>query len=229
MVLITPDEQIDDSDAIDLHEYYEDVDNDGFGFLGSKFYSCVLPDGYVENSVDCDDNNPNINPDMNELCSTEEDDNCDGFVNENTAIDTTVYYQDADEDGYGIPNYFVNACTTPAGYAARQGDDWDCDDNDPSARPHLPEYCNEWDDDCDGLINESFEEDNISPVVNATFFYVDSDNDGFGLMGSEATVEVCPDDLVEGVGFTNDNTDCDDNDQEINPAAEEDCLKQTEL
>ena len=78
------------------------MDNDGFGFLGSKFYACVLPDGYVENSVDCDDNNPNINPDMNELCSTEEDDNCDGFVNENTAIDTTVYYQDADEDGYGI-------------------------------------------------------------------------------------------------------------------------------
>ena len=30
-------------------------------------------------------------------------------------------------------------------------------------------------------------------------------------------------DLVAGVGFTSDNTDCDDNDQEINPAAEEDC------
>ena len=163
------------------------MDNDGFGFLGSKFYACVLPDGYVENSVDCDDNNPNINPDMDELYGTEEDDNpMDLSMKIRLSIQLFTIKMQMKMGGIKL---LCQCLYHTAGYAARQGDDWDCDDNDPSARPHLPEYCNEWDDDCDGLINESFEEDNISPVVNATFFYVDSDNDGFGVMDSEATVE----------------------------------------
>ena len=34
--------------------------------------------------------------------TTEEDDDCDGVINEDSAIDVTLFYQDADSDGYGL-------------------------------------------------------------------------------------------------------------------------------
>ena len=51
---------------------------------------------------DCDDTDVNQNPNADELCSTEEDDDCDGVINEDSAIDVTLFYQDADSDGLGL-------------------------------------------------------------------------------------------------------------------------------
>ena len=213
------DNAIDGDDAIDPNEYYEDFDNDGFGSLVSKIYNCSIPDGYVENNHDCDDNNVDIHPDADEYCN-EVDDNCNGIINEETAVDANTYYYDGDADGYGILENTTKACILPNRYSAVFGD---CNDSNPSQRPSINEYCNDIDDDCDGLIDELFEEDNESPVLDSTFFYPDEDLDGFGLMTDVPSIESCPEDIAEGSGFTTNNTDCDDGDPLSNPMADEDC------
>lgn len=40
--------------------FFKDMDNDGFGDINNPFISCEVPDSYVENSNDCDDNDPLI-------------------------------------------------------------------------------------------------------------------------------------------------------------------------
>ena len=54
------DELIDDLDDTILlsstNDYYADIDTDGFGDVDSHVQKCVLPDGFVENDEDCDDN-----------------------------------------------------------------------------------------------------------------------------------------------------------------------------
>jgi hypothetical protein len=47
------------SDTSDLYTYYRDFDGDGFGTPNNSIFTCSEPaSGYVNNSLDCDDNNP---------------------------------------------------------------------------------------------------------------------------------------------------------------------------
>ena len=46
--------------------YFIDGDEDGFGDISSSV-ACTLPVGYVEDTTDCDDDNPNIYPNAVEL------------------------------------------------------------------------------------------------------------------------------------------------------------------
>jgi hypothetical protein len=55
--------------------------------------------GFAPSTNDCADENPAINPGATEVCNTI-DDNCDGQINEGFGP-LTVYYVDADGDGYG--------------------------------------------------------------------------------------------------------------------------------
>ena len=48
------------------------VDNDGDGYGNPADISCTHPD------LDCDDNNPNINPGATEICGNEIDEDCNG-------------------------------------------------------------------------------------------------------------------------------------------------------
>lgn len=62
--------------------YYADADSDNFGSNDSSIYSCVGPPaGFVADNSDCDDNNPNINPNAIEICDGV-DNNCDGNIDE---------------------------------------------------------------------------------------------------------------------------------------------------
>ena len=58
-------------------------------------------DGYTADQ-DCDDNDDQINPGAEEVCDGIDND-CNGDVDESTAVDTTIYYADSDSDGYGDP------------------------------------------------------------------------------------------------------------------------------
>ncbi|MEI6061977.1 MAG: CARDB domain-containing protein, partial [Bacteroidota bacterium] len=42
--------------------YFIDHDGDGYGNPEITLYACTQPQGYVDNGLDCDDNNANINP-----------------------------------------------------------------------------------------------------------------------------------------------------------------------
>lgn len=73
---------------------------------------------------------------------------------------TSVWYRDADNDGYGDAGDSVVTCYQPAGYVR---DATDCDDDDATAHPGAPEICDSADNDCDEAIDE------------------DVDGDGFGV------------------------------------------------
>src|SRR5690606_27133074 len=74
-----------------------------------------------------------------EDCNTPVDDDCDGSVNEDDAVDNLrTWYQDADEDGFGDSAVSVTSCVAPAGFIAQGGD---CADEDPDIYPGRTENC----------------------------------------------------------------------------------------
>ena len=72
--------------------YYPDNDSDGYGTLANSInsYSNTPPAGYVTQAGDCNDNNAAVRPGVQELCITNYDDDCDGFVNEGCTITAVV-------------------------------------------------------------------------------------------------------------------------------------------
>ena len=73
--------------------------------------------------------------------------------NDNTAAiqDSTTYYADIDEDGYGDPNNTLISCNLPAGYIT---DGTDCNDLDLDIYPGAPDILgNGIDENCDGMDN----------------------------------------------------------------------------
>jgi hypothetical protein len=156
-------------------------------------------DGFSE-SEDCDDADATQHPGSDEYCN-DEDDDCDGTIDEDDALDASIWYQDRDEDGYGDPARTKVSCSAPSGYLA---DDSDCDDLSVTAHPGADEYCNDEDDDCDGTVDE----DDALDVVT---WYADTDSDGFG--DAANTTAAC----VQPSGYLSDDTDCDDTDASVHP------------
>lgn len=59
--------------------YYQDLDNDGYGNLLVSQLGCLPIQGYVTNSLDCDDNNNAINPGAIDIPGNGIDEDCNGF------------------------------------------------------------------------------------------------------------------------------------------------------
>jgi len=174
-------------------------------------------DGYCEEEPcasgsqgDCDDENPWVYPDAEEVCDAI-DNNCDGALLEDEV--------DADGDGYFLcqsggrapdcddtdPTVHpgaTEACNgvddncdgeMSGGEIDEDGDgkmvcEGDCDDDDPAAYPGADEVCDAADNDCDGLVDTPF----------------DADGDGYTTCGADGVV-----------GSSDD--DCDDTDGDVNP------------
>ncbi|MEC8278906.1 MAG: putative metal-binding motif-containing protein, partial [Myxococcota bacterium] len=75
-----------DDQAVDADTWYLDSDNDLFGDSNQTTNDCNQPSGYILRGGDCDDANAQVNPDMDELCNSI-DDNCDGVIDEDSAMD----------------------------------------------------------------------------------------------------------------------------------------------
>jgi len=100
-------------------------DMGAYGGPGACYFD-LDGDGYYD-GMDCDDSDPLINPDAEEVCDAVDHD-CSG----------DPYDKDADDDGYGDM-----ACG---------GDD--CDDTNPDVNPGAEEVCgNGIDDDCDWAVD----------------------------------------------------------------------------
>ncbi len=96
---------------------------------------------------DCDDGDPLVNPDAVEVCDGA-DNNCDGNIDVNEAVDATPWYKDGDGDGYGDPAGGIATCSQPPGFVP---DGTDCDDANPATNPGAPEVCNDGsDNNCNG-------------------------------------------------------------------------------
>jgi hypothetical protein len=146
-------------------------------------------DGYTP-PQDCNDANPAINPGASEECGDGIDNNCNGVADENCTVCT-------DNDG---DTYFAQAgCGTAV----------DCNDFDSAISPQATETCDGVDNDCDGEIDES--------GSNQTYFYIDSDGDGYGNLSTAVLSCSAP------TGYIPEGGDCDDTNVAINPNATEEC------
>jgi hypothetical protein len=117
---------LDDSDALDFDTWYSDADGDGYGDASTATTDCSQPSGTIADGTDCDDGDAAVFPGADEYCNGVDDD-CDGTVDEDDALDTSTWYLDADGDGFGDEDDVVEACSAPTGYVA---DSSDCDDTD---------------------------------------------------------------------------------------------------
>ncbi len=161
-------------------------------------------DGYTA-CTECDDGDAAIHPGASERCNGVDDD-CDGTVDPDTAIDASLWFADTDLDGFGDASASSVACTAPSGFVT---DASDCDDADPTAFPGAPETCDAVDDDCNGTADDA--------AVDASTWYADVDGDGFGDATSAAASCAAP------TGYLADSTDCDDADAASAPGAPETC------
>jgi hypothetical protein len=155
--------------------YYIDQDGDGYGTSDPAYPAlrdCSKPMGYAAVAGDCNDFDPTIHPGATEVCNGK-DDNCNGMIDE--GLPTHVYCRDIDGDGHGVASEgSETSCQPMTGYGDCGGD---CNDSDPTAylqkscgvgwckrnaigcsstcTPGSPraEVCNDFDDDCDGVID----------------------------------------------------------------------------
>ena len=200
------DSEADESEAIDADTWYADSDGDGYGALSSTALGCSAPAGFTADSTDCDDTDASVNPLGVEACNGADDD-CDGEVDEDSSVDASTWYADADGDGHGSAASPTLACALPVGAS---GNATDCDDADAAVSPDASESCNGFDDNCDGETDES-------TAVDVATWYADADGDGFG----DASIAALGCDAP--AGFVADATDCDDADATVSPAAPESC------
>ena len=81
-----------------LFTYYADADGDNFGDAAAPLDTCLdqLPAGYAGNDLDCDDGNPLVNPDAQEIPDDGIDNDCNGLVDDvsgtqNILLQSKVY------------------------------------------------------------------------------------------------------------------------------------------
>jgi hypothetical protein len=123
--------------AADCSDWYVDADNDGYG-TGTAVCACEVYGAYdADNGDDCNDASAGVNPAATEACD-DEDDDCDGVADDGL----TLYYADADSDGYGGG---TGDCSITTGLTAAE----DCNDDSAYAYPGATEICDGIANDCD--------------------------------------------------------------------------------
>jgi hypothetical protein len=178
--------------------FYADADGDGFGDLFTTTMACTAPSGFVANADDCDDDNNAVYPGAAEIPGDEVDNDCNGFE---------ACYIDGDDDdfGDGIVASADLDCIDMG--EANIGDD--CDDSNAAVNPGAAEVCDGIDNNCDGNTDEG---------LTFTTYYADADGDTYGdPLVTTTTCDGIP------VGYVENNTDCNDADNSINPLSTEVC------
>ena len=233
-----------EEDCLDPADYNCDgstgySDNDGDGFAACDECDDGDPLSYPGADEVCD----GADNDCDGLTDDDDDD----------VTGTSTWYHDNDGDGYGDDAITSSACEAPDGSVADGGDcddtspsfhpgateddcsdpnDYncdgsvaytdadgdgvpaceDCDDADDATYPGAPEVCDDADNDCDGLTDDA-----DSSLSGASTWYQDLDDDGFG--SSTVTTTACD----PPAGYVAYGSDCDDRDDDVNPAASEVC------
>jgi hypothetical protein len=123
--------------------FYRDQDGDGYGYASNSTQACSQPAGYVSSSSDCDDNNPTLNP-------------------------NTIWFKDADLDGYYPSGGSQVSCTDPypenSTYSAIPPGD--CNDTNASINPSAQDNtCDSIDNNCNLYVDE-----NTAPCFAPTSF-----------------------------------------------------------
>ena len=143
--------------------WFYDSDQDGWGGSLVFLRSCEAAEGYVDNDLDCDDDNDAIHPGATEVCDFIDND-CDELIDAEDEVipgdEDPICYVDDDEDGYGdIEDSGLHTCSCGEGETSVPGD---CDDKARNVHPDAdffdyPTVDGDFDYNCDGVEECSFE------------------------------------------------------------------------
>lgn len=208
---------IEDGSCINPTMWYLDADGDGY--YVSDSLACSAPTAQYTATMgilgDCNDAVSGINAAGSEICGNGIDEDCSGAdlacgtagcmdmmacnynpaatIDDESCIAPSLWYLDADNDGYYVSDSM--ACAAPTSdYTAMMGTEGDCNDAQAAINAAALEVCDEIDNDCD----EEFDE-----FVQNTY-YLDADNDGFG--DSNVSILAC----TAVLGYVDNSDDCDD-------------------
>jgi hypothetical protein len=182
-----------------LQTWYRDADKDGYGNRALSVQRTTAPQGYIADSTDCDDSDPDIHPSPDEykedICSDGKDNDCDGLVDEDFSI--VMLYRDKDGDGFGDATDagFEGAYCSTSKDKEFVPNNEDCNDEDKMIHPGAAEICgNAVDDNCNGKMDDGC----ILPVITCPGNKVLSTDAGM----CSAFVESVPPVRVSGPGTT---------------------------
>jgi len=244
---------------------WRDGDGDGYGDAAMVHRACDAPSGYVANDRDCDDAVASCVDDCTSQVWMDSDGDgygdaavphrsCDapsGYVGDDGDCDdavascvddcTSLVWMDGDGDGYGNAAVAHRACDAPAGYVA---DSDDCDDTRQLVNPSAVERCDGLDDDCDGVVDDGYDEDGDGVTScggdcddgagwvfpGAVELCNAADDDCDGLRDEDgACGDACVDLDHDGFGVEplasckRPGADCDDGDARVSPRQSERC------
>ena len=135
-------------------------------------------DGFIP-PLDCDDGNPDINPDAEEIWYDGTDQNCDS-------------YDDYDQDGDGFVATVHAGLSTDGVEGSGMLPDGDCNDEDSGSYPNAPDvWYDGVDSDCDGRDDYDQDEDGY---VSQEYFGLATENvDGSGFLPGGDCADLDPD------------------------------------
>ena len=183
--------------SIQPQNFFSDADLDGFGDATNAIFSCNAPQGFVTNSLDCNDADATINP-------------------------NTIWYMDMDGDLLGNAAMTFTGCTPLSGYVLNATD---CNDSDANITGPTTYYADVdldgFGDDasaadfCTPQVNMVTVGGDCNDADNTIYpgitYYADLDQDGFGDFLNDSISCAMP------IGFVSNSQDCNDVDSTINP------------
>ena len=112
--------RVDENTDPDVPSWFYDGDQDGFGDPTIVLHACVSPAGYVADNTDCDDTTALTYPSAPEYCDGQ-DNNYNSIVDE-SAVDSALWFIDADGDGFGEASVLELSCTQPDNFVSNSED-----------------------------------------------------------------------------------------------------------
>ena len=150
---------VDEAGADGATTWWRDADGDGYGNVDISVFTCSAPEGYIDDSTDCDDTNPDQNPGMEEVWHDGLDGDCDGESDfdqdgDSFEVDTHGGLDCDDENPDVNPTVLTSGTTASMRTAAERMTTTrtaplpdlygglDCDDDDPAVSPGTIEAWN---------------------------------------------------------------------------------------